>query len=57
MKLGDMTVRQIAEICGRYKLCSGCQFNYDGVYCKIKGKLPCDQDLDMEVKTDAENQD
>lgn len=61
MKLGDMTFRQIAELCDKYELCIGCPFNYYGsritdTGCKLKDELPSNQYLDMEVNTDAENQ-
>ena len=58
MKHGDMTFRQIAEICDRenYK-CSNCPFYIDGftLNCSLFMHIPSSQDLDMEVNINAES--
>ena len=56
MKLGDMTFKQIAEMC-KGKTCYQCQFYDQNAFnkCCLTCTDPADQNLDMEVKTDAEN--
>ena len=59
MKLGDMTFKQIAEICYKHENCDGCPFHYRSHYCgysdcRLKDYDPCSQNLNMEVNTDAE---
>lgn len=56
MKLGDITIRQVAKICADHN-CDNCQFHYDNAgSCKLLRNIPSQQDLNMEVKVDAENQ-
>ena len=56
MKLGDMTFKQIAEIC-KSRQCYQCPF-YSGEEfsrCCLTYYDPAHQNLNMEVNTDAEN--
>lgn len=57
MKLGDMTFKQIAEICANHK-CNNCPFYEEGfrlsLRCLLLKHVPSHQDLNMEVKTDAD---
>lgn len=56
MKLGDMTFKQIAEICANHK-CINCPFHKKGfnLNCRLLRDVPSHQDLSMKVNTDAEN--
>lgn len=61
MKLGDMTIKQIAEICANRK-CAQCPFFRNPLYkdgfglcCQLLQHVPSFQDLDMEVEINAEN--
>lgn len=57
MKLGDMTFKQIAEICTNHK-CEQCPFWVDDGGCRLLQHIPPQQDLNMEVNTDMpENND
>lgn len=55
MNLGDMTFKQIAEICTNHK-CRTCPFynKMTFINCRILQYIPSQQDLNMEVNTDAE---
>ena len=57
MKLGDMTFNKIAEICTNHE-CNSCPFynNSTIINCLLHKYLPAHQNLDIEVKTDAEDQ-
>lgn len=58
MKLGDMTFKQIVEICTNHK-CNRtrnrCPFYNEGIIinCLLLQHCPAFQNLDMEVKADA----
>lgn len=54
MKLGDMTIKQIAEIC-MFRDCNLCPFgNYNG-NCMLLKYAPMFQDLNMEINTDGKD--
>lgn len=55
MKLGDMTVKQLAEMCFLHT-CQECPFEKDGSKGCPMLVYPFRFDLNMEVKTDAEDQ-
>ena len=57
MKLGDMTVKQVAEICTGHE-CNNCPFYDSGTFfgCLLLQHFPSFQNLDMEVNIDAEDQ-
>lgn len=50
MKLGDMTFKQIAEICAFHR-CDQCPFCEDNGDCILLNHVPSFQDLNMMVKT------
>ena len=54
MKLGDMTIKQIAEYCAFHR-CDQCQFCDHNGYCMLLNRVPSHQDLNMEVKTDEDD--
>ena len=53
MKLGDMTFKQIAEICV-FPRCNQCPLSKDDEVCILLDQAPSYQDLNMVVKTVAE---
>ena len=55
MKLADMTFKQIAEMC-KGKTCYQCPFYDQNAFsrCCLTCADPADQNLDMEVDTDAD---
>lgn len=57
MKLGDMTFKQIAEICANH-ICSSCPFynKMTFINCRMLQYIPSQQDLSVEVEINAENQ-
>lgn len=54
MKLGNMTFKQIAEIC-ETNICRECPFCKDRGSCILLDYIPSIQDLNMEINTNAEN--
>lgn len=54
MKLGDMTFKQIAEICA-FRRCDQCPFCVDDSGCILLDHVPSNQNLNMEIKNDAED--
>lgn len=54
MKLGDMTFKQIAEVCDKYDDCLDCPMFDDSsngiTRCMFQNDPPCSQQLDLEVK-------
>ena len=55
MKLGDITFKQIAEICA-FHMCGQCPFcNGDGG-CILLEHVPSNQNLNMEINTDVETE-
>lgn len=49
MRLGDMTLNQIAEMCGAFHYCDQCALGDDDGGCILRKHLPPFQNLDMEV--------
>ena len=53
MKLGDMTFKQIAELCEKYDDCPDCPLFDDSseglTLCMLRNEPPCSQYLDLEV--------
>lgn len=54
MKLGDMTFKQVAEIC-ETNICRECPFCKDRGKCMLLDYIPSIQDLDIEVNIDAKD--
>lgn len=52
MKLGDMTFKQIANVCTNHR-CTECPFCKDDASCVLLNHTPSFQNLDMEVNIDA----
>lgn len=54
MKLGDMTLKQIAKICDSHT-CITCPFATPTGRCWFRVEAAENWDIDVEVNTDAEN--
>lgn len=55
MKLGDMTIRQVAEICV-FPRCNQCPLSKDDGGCILLDQAPSYQDLSMLVETVSETE-